>query len=77
MSRKNDGGRAFPNTGISTIVSHEYSGMSLHDYFAGQYVNGICGNQSLVEIITLEEISEYAYKMADEMADEMIEEREK
>lgn len=70
MSEKNDGGAAFP-TPVNIPAGHYYQGpggMTLRDYFAGQFVAG-----RRMPIEDYEDAARNAY----ELADAMLTEREK
>lgn len=42
-------------------------GMTLRDYFAGQYLTGILSLQASASVLGYKQIAEYSYKMADAM----------
>lgn len=62
MSDKNDGGPAFPTEGF---VKHK--GMTLRDWFAGQYLVAFAGTSY---DMTSEEVAQSCYRMADAMLEE-------
>lgn len=74
MSVREDGGPAFPNVGAHGHIIEP--GMTIRDYFAGQWINGAVGNsfgmQCLAELSIDEDtarnlMAAMAYKMADAM----------
>jgi hypothetical protein len=73
---QNDGGPVFPvppdqayATGMSlcegTAVCAAGTGMTLRDYFAGQFIQG--GDPQNFDISSRHEVAKYAYMMADAM----------
>ena len=42
--KKNDGGPAFPNQGDGRGPTHNYDGMTLREYYAGQAMLGLLAN---------------------------------
>lgn len=58
MSKKDGSGPAFPIPGL-------FLGMTLRDWFAGQYLNGLAGNEASCG--TNEEWAKEAYIVADAM----------
>lgn len=53
MEKKNDGGPAYPRPightpKIGSLYSSSQDGMSLRDYFAGQFLAGIAANPAMV-----------------------------
>jgi hypothetical protein len=69
MSKKNDGGAAFPLPHTSNTLRHD--GMSLRDYFAGQALTGMLTLTSAVQHPDMAAV--WAY----EQADAMLAERDK
>lgn len=67
MSTKNDGGAAFPETG-----------MSLRDWFAGQALKGLLSNShpSGPSFTTIDECTNYYAKLSFLYADAMLKARE-
>ena len=69
----NDGGPAFPQTitAFNTTVEEEFGqgGMSLRDYFAGQFICGIAVHTEDEEIETWrhKNVAKWAYAQADAM----------
>lgn len=61
MSKKDTGGPAFPESCGDQIIP----GMTLRDWFAGQYLNGLAGNEASCG--TNEEWAKEAYIVADAM----------
>lgn len=68
MTTKTDGGPAFPlpvnNEQCRARVESGYGGISIRDYFAAKAMQGICSANPKA---TYEEISAFAYRMADAM----------
>jgi hypothetical protein len=56
-----DGGSAFP----AHLHGEGYSGMTLRDYFAGQFIQG--GDPVDFDIRMRHDVAKYAYMMADAM----------
>ena len=69
MSQTNNGGPAFPCT-----TMHDFKGMSLRDYFAGQALAGMLANPELPT--DAEYIAKWSYLNADAMLAERQKERE-
>ena len=69
-----NGGPAFPRVrlGVGATQSVSEDGMSLRDWFAGQYVSGVTGRQD-PPYDDFESLAEMSYKVADSM----LAEREK
>lgn len=66
MSDIKDGGPAFPNTvKITNEDFAELRGMTLRDYFAGQYLAGISSHPTVEG--SMDEMAKWAYQMADAM----------
>ncbi len=63
MSRKGDGGPAFPQNDARINCINNLGGMSLRDYFAAHAV-------AYVHARTLDEAAQQAYALADEMLKE-------
>lgn len=61
MSKKNDGGPAFPRA--ATILYEGHKGMSLRDYFAGQALVGLMASTT-TDASTWKKIAELSYEMA-------------
>lgn len=68
MDRTNDGGPAFPCT-----TMHDFKGMSLRDYFAGQALAGYLANAKAESRVAV--VAEWAYDYADAMLAERQKER--
>jgi hypothetical protein len=75
-----DGGSAFPHGEIiaeqhdsagnfsGNIVHHESAGMSLRDWFAGMALQGMFGNQSIIDSFSHHKLmAEESFNVADEM----------
>jgi len=82
MSKKDDGGPAYPVTGLfmgeqltpASPADQEcagYGGMTLRDYFAGQALAGILADPNAFEAFAVDEYysaaADYAFRMADAM----------
>ena len=46
--KKNDGGPAFPNKGDGYGPTHNYDGMTLRQYYAGQALAGLLSDTGLL-----------------------------
>ena len=66
MGDKNDGGPAFPLETTASGVFFE-SGMSLRDYFAAAYLNGLISQRNGGSNLTPDERARLAYIHADAM----------
>ncbi len=70
---KNTGGAAFPVKGVTALGFEIITepGLSVHDYFAGQALAGMCANPAVDMTVDLEGMhevySKHSYKMADAM----------
>lgn len=79
----NTGGSAFPlPLGSQDLPEPQYGGMTLRDWFAGQWINGSVGNSFGMRCLAELDIDEDKARnlmasMAYKMADAMIAEREK
>ena len=71
MPSLNDGGPAYPRTGVGNAgVTYDVppqDGMSLRDYLAGQALAGLLASS---RSWTLGEVAAFAYRYADEMLKE-------
>lgn len=65
----NNGGPAFPCDFNMSTFEHEVKGMSLRDYFAGQFICGIAVHTEDEEIETWrhKNVAKWAYAQADAM----------
>lgn len=82
MSKKNNGGPAFPSPGYSD--DGERRGMSLRDWFAGQAMAGICGGTNEAAFAIKHVAAKHGLNATDiiaksayEHADAMLAERER
>lgn len=66
MSKKNDGGPAFPTT--DSNKPHEYGtyGLSLRDYFAAKAMQGLLTDDRSLDL-NFREIAADSYRLADAM----------
>lgn len=62
MSKKNNGGPAFPEP---VMDFSQYRGMTLRDYFAAKFMQGVCANPD--KLYDDEPLAKEAYAMADAM----------
>lgn len=65
MSKKNDGGPAFPENGARGQAA-DGEGMSLRDYFAAKAMQGLCAHHEIGHSPYVK-IAEAAYHQADAM----------
>ena len=81
MSRKNDGGPAFPHLGGIDIQGHTAlpgRGMSLRDWFAGQALNGLLAATAHPDVDQTSDIDcGRTASLCCQLADAMLAEREK
>ena len=63
MSKKNDGGPAFPHSRLGS----DHDGMTLRDYFAAKAMQGMYAADSSSSVIPLESKVRQAYAAADAM----------
>ena len=66
-----DGGPAFPETGLSGLPNGEFiygrTGMTLRDWFAGQALATLIADERKCLSITIQEVANSAYEYADAM----------
>lgn len=62
MNKENNGGPAFPEP---VMDFSQYRGMTLRDYFAAKFMQGICANPD--KLYDDEPLAKEAYEMADAM----------
>ena len=72
MSNINTGGPAFPMSGFGTrhgqpVQAIYQQGMTLRDYFAAKAMQGLYANPELKAEWKIQEITAYAYQVADAM----------
>ena len=67
MSKENNGGPAFPNVpdGAGDRWADWDMGMTLRDYFAAKFMQGVCANPD--KLYDDEPLAKEAYAMADAM----------
>lgn len=67
MSKENNGGPAFPNVpnGAGDKWADWDMGMTLRDYFAAKFMQGVCANPD--KLYDDEPLAKEAYAMADAM----------
>ncbi len=66
MSVHDDGGPAYPVVELNHVTGHpcdQHMGMTLRDYFAGQFLSTYVTESDLNE----ENVAKYCYRMADAM----------